>query len=285
MNEELKVLTDNFLSEHGALTKSEDEKINANVLIGIPTHKGDLKFGTVISLVTLIEKFRSLGIRFTLDIKPGCPLVQIVRNYFANRSAFEVDDHGERFSHLLMIDADGSGFEEAVVRLLKLDKPVSAVMYSVKSLDWKRIAHAVRAGVSPEHLSEFGGVPDIVDKQPFNITTANPVKRIGTGTMLVRCDVLRTIAEKNLDRRYLVETSYYFGPPNPPREFQYDFFQTRIDPETKNYESEDFYFCTEVRKHGFEVWALASERTSHFGTYNFSLNMHALASLGAAKAT
>jgi hypothetical protein len=63
-----------------------------------------------------------------------------------------------------------------------------------------------------------------------------------TGTMLVRCDVLRTIAEKNPDRRYLVETSYYFGPPNPPRKFQYDFFRTRIDSETKNYECEDFYF-------------------------------------------
>jgi hypothetical protein len=80
-----------------------------------------------------------------------------------------------------------------------------------------------------------------------------------------------------------VETSYYFGPPNPPRKFQCDFFRSRIDPETKNYENEDFYFCTEVRKHGFEVWALASERASHFGTHNFSLNMQALASLGAAR--
>lgn len=111
MNEELKTLTDKFLAEHGALTKPEDEKINANVLLASPTHDGDLKFGTVISLVN----------------------------------------------------------------------------------------------------------------------------------------------------------------------------QTRIDSETKNYESEDFYFCTEVRKHGFEVWALASERTSHFGTYNFSLNMQAIASLGAAQ--
>ena len=157
-------------------------------------------------------------------------------------------------------------------------------MFTCKQVNWHRIAHAANVGVPPGALSELGGVPDINDSRSFDVTVLNPVRHIGTGVMLVQADVFRTLAEKNPEWKYLVRTSYFFGPPNPDREWQHDFFQTRIDPETKNYVSEDFFFCDEVHKAGYEIFALASERTLHTGSFDFALNMRAIASLGNAPA-
>ena len=102
-------------------------KTGPNVLIGIPSHSGEIKYKTVLSLIAMLERFRSTGVRFELDIKPGCPLVTVVRNYFANKVAFDVDAKGNKYTHLLMLDSDLAGFEEGVVKLLEAEKPVSAL--------------------------------------------------------------------------------------------------------------------------------------------------------------
>jgi hypothetical protein len=94
-----------------------------------------------------------------------------------------------------------------------------------------------------------------------------------------KTEVLRALAEAHPDWKYLVRSMYFFGQPNPDREFQYDFFQCGIDPETKNYVSEDWFFCDAARKQGFGVFAFGKERTVHTGTYDFVLNLPAIASL------
>jgi len=252
-----------------------------NVLICVPTHSGEIKYKCMFSLMKLVDLLRSAGIRHELEVIPGCPLITVVRNYFANKAAFDVDKDGDVFTHALMVDADLAGFENGVMELLKADKPVAAVLYSVKDLKWPRIAQAVRAGVPPEHLREFAAVPDINDARPFNVNEPTPVRHVGSGVMLIKSQVLRAIADQHPEWKYLVRTSYFFGEPNPDRQWQYDFFQTVIDPETKNYVSEDFFFCDAARKSGFEVYALGKERTIHTGAYDFILNLPAIAALGA----
>jgi hypothetical protein len=44
-----------------------------SVPIGVPTHSGDLKHRTVLSLISVLDKFRSKGIRYELDVIPGMP--------------------------------------------------------------------------------------------------------------------------------------------------------------------------------------------------------------------
>jgi hypothetical protein len=81
------------------------------------------------------------------------------------------------------------------------------------------------------------------------------VRHIGTGTLLVQKRVFRDLAERHSEWKYLVDTSYFFGRPNPDRDFQYDFFQTKIDPETKNYVCEDQFFNDAAREIGYESYA------------------------------
>jgi hypothetical protein len=279
--DELKSLADKFIESQGVTTKSEDAKKadtkelgSMNILIGIPTHSGEVKAKCVSSLLNLTKKLQEIGIRFELEIIPHCPIIGVARNYFANRAAFDLDREGLfSFTHLLMIDSDSANFENGVVRLISEDKPISGLVYATKNIVWEKIESAVRQGVHTNHLSEFGTIPDVNSFGPFKVNSLARVRHIGTGTLLVQKQVFRDLAERHSEWKYRVDTSYFFGRPNPDRDFQYDFFQTKIDPETKNYVCEDQFFNDEARKIGYESYALAAHRTYHVGTYDFVLNL------------
>ena len=49
----------------------------------------------------------------------------------------------------------------------------------------------------------------------------------------------------------------------------YDFFSVGIDPDTKNYLSEDWYFCNLCSKAGIDIYMDLSIQLNHTGTYKF----------------
>jgi hypothetical protein len=282
--DELKSLADKFLASQGVAVNSEEKKADVmgpgmNILIGIPTHSGEIKYKTVLSLLSLVQKLRDLGIRHEVQIVPACPLIQVVRNYFANKAAFDLDREGLfRFTHLLQIDSDGANFENGVMRLIVEDKPISGLLYSTKTIAWSRVEHAVRSGVHTDHLPEMAGIPDLNAGGPFAVNVLSPVRHIGTGTLLVQSRVFRDLAAAHPEWKYKVRTSYFFGKPNPDREWQYDFFQTSIDPDTKDYVPEDFFFTDASKKIGYDSFVLASERTYHTGEFDYIMNLPLIAS-------
>ena len=274
--DELKTAVDKFLEDRGIKPEPEDVKKtdakgpgSMNILIGIPTHSGEVKAKCVSSLLNLTKKLQEIGIRFELEIIPHCPIIGVARNHFANRAAFDLDREGLfYFTHLLMIDSDSANFENGVVRLISEDKPISGLVYATKNIVWEKIESAVRQGVHTNHLS------DVDSFGPFDVNQLARVRHIiGGGTLLVQKKVFRDLAEKHPDWRYRVNTTYFFGSPNPYREYQYDFFQTKIDDKTKNYVCEDQFFNDEARKIGYESYALAAHRTYHVGTHDFVLNL------------
>ena len=284
--EELKSLADKFLASKGVVTKSEDVKKadtkglgSMNILIGIPTHSGEVKAKCVSSLLNLTKKLQEIGIRFEVEIIGHCPIISAVRNYFANKVAFDLDKTGLfSFTHLLFIDSDSANYEHAVMALVSQDKAISGLVYATKAIYWEKIESAVRQGIHTNHLAEFGSIPDVNAFGPFEVNRLARVRHIGTGTLLVQKKVFRDLAEKHPEWKYRVDSSYFFGRPSPDREFMYDFFQTKIDDETKNYVCEDQFFNDEARKIGYESYALAAERTYHVGTYDFILNLPLVAS-------
>jgi hypothetical protein len=147
------------------------------------------------------------------------------------------------------------------------------LVYATKNICWEKVESAVRQGVHTNHLSEFGTNPDVDCFGPIDVNRLTPVRHIGTGTLLVAKNVFRDLAEKHPEWKYRVNTTYFFGSPNPDREFQFDFFQTKIDEETKNYVCEDQFFNDTAREIGYESFALAFHRTYHVGTYDFICNL------------
>jgi hypothetical protein len=252
-----------------------------SVLIGVPTHSGDLKHKTVLSLISMLDKFRSKGIRYELEVIPGCAHVQLVRNVFANKAAFDLDRSGRPYSHLLFVDSDGAFSADDVIALFKAGKPISALPFSAKSVNWEAVASAARAGVPPGALREYAGNPIISAESAFPVNTLSPVKRIGCGVMLIETHVFRALADAHPARRYKND-KFGWGVAKLDREHSYNFFQVGVCPETNFLYGEDYFFCNEARRLGFEVHVLPQARTVHTGSYDHVLNMSAIASLGSA---
>ena len=253
-----------------------------SILIGVPTHSGDLKCKTVLSLISMLEKLRSNGVRFELEIVPGCPYVQLVRNCLANKAAFDLDRAGKPYTHLLMIDADGAFSADDILTLIKANKAICALPFSAQFINWDGVAKAARAGIAPAHLAEYAGSP-ILSGESFPVNTLSPMNRIGTGVMLVQTPVFKALAESHPEWRYKTDKfGWGIAAVNPNREHAYEFFKVGVCAETEQMYGEDYFFCAEARRLGFEVHVLPQARTVHTGSHDFILNLPALASLGSA---
>jgi len=283
--DELKSLADKFLISKGVAVNSEEKKkvdlSSMNILIAVPAAGGELKYKMALSLLSLTKKLTDLGIRHRVEVMPHCPIIQIVRDYFANKCAFDLDQDGLPYSSLLFIDADSGNYENGVLKLIMEDRPIAGLLYSTKDVAWQRIAHYVRSEAythETRYLREYGGIPDVNAEGPYAVNSLSPIRHIGCGTLLIQKKVFLDLAEAHPEWRYHVYgASYYFGRPNPNREWNYTFFQVQIDPETKHIVSEDFFFTDAARKIGHDSFVLASERTYHTGEFDYVMNLPLIA--------
>jgi hypothetical protein len=193
--DDLKTAVDNFLEDRGMKEPEQEDTKKADemgpgigcLLIGIPTHSGEIKAKCAMSLLNLCRKLQDIGVRYEVEIIPSCPIIGVVRNYFANKVAFDLDKDGLfGFSHLLMIDSDSANFENGAMRLISENKSISGLVYATKNVVWEKVESAVRQGVHTNHLAEFGTIPDVNSYGPFDVNRLSRVRHIGGGTLLVR---------------------------------------------------------------------------------------------------
>ena len=59
------------------------------------------------------------------------------------------------------------------------------------------------------------------------------------------------------------------------------YFDCVIDPDSKRYLSEDYFFCQNLRKVGGKIWLCPWMATQHVGSYVFGGTLADLASIGA----
>src|SRR5437667_11919689 len=137
---ELQTAVNEFLEVRGIAPEPESVKkvngntFNGNILIAIPTHAGEVKAKCVSSLLNLGRKLQEIGIRYEVEIIGHCPIIGAVRNYFANKVAFDLDKTGLfSYTHLLFIDSDSANYEHAVMELISQNKPISGLVYATKA--------------------------------------------------------------------------------------------------------------------------------------------------------
>jgi hypothetical protein len=59
------------------------------------------------------------------------------------------------------------------------------------------------------------------------------------------------------------------------------YFQAEIDPKSKRYLSEDYWFCQKAQEIGLKTWFCPWMKMQHVGTYIFGGSLADLASIGA----
>lgn len=208
----------------------------------IPCYGGMLNEAFFISMLKFMAASNRLGLNFTVDTMVNESLIPRGRNSLvAKFLAFE-----PKSTHLMFIDAD-IGFEpEEVIKLILADKDVCGGLYPKKALPIQYVVNKVPGSKSEGDM----------------VTVSN----LGTGFMLIK----RTAIEKLIQLRPDLHYADAIGLDPKFDPYKYALFDTMIDPVTKEYLSEDYYFCKLWREvAGGEIWADLSIRLSHTGYYKF----------------
>jgi glycosyltransferase involved in cell wall biosynthesis len=192
--------------------------------------------------------------------------------------------------HLMFIDSDIGFNPQDVIALMALqtlnsEYDIIGGPYPKKCISWEKIKAAVDKGVAdqdPGVLEKFVG--DYVfnpkgGQQSIAIGEPCEVLEIGTGFMMITKDAMNKFAEKYSQYNYKpdhVRTEHFDG----SREIMM-YFQAEVDPESKRYLSEDYWFCQKAQKIGLKTWFCPWMKMQHVGTYIFGGSLADLASIGA----
>lgn len=194
-------------------------------------------------------------------------------------------------THMLFIDSDIGFNPRDVLAMMALQSDESeydviAGPYPKKCISWEKIKLAVDKGVAdedPNTLERFVG--DYVFNPKGNSSTIRidvpvEVSEVGTGFMMTRRSTFEKFNKEYPQYSYKpdhVRTEHFDG----TREIM-QYFQAEIDPESKRYLSEDYWFCRKVQKINLKIWYCPWMKLQHVGTYIFGGSLPDLAAIGAA---
>jgi hypothetical protein len=193
-------------------------------------------------------------------------------------------------THMMFIDSDIGFDPRDVLAMLALQSDdseydVLAGPYPKKCISWEKIKLAVDKGVADEdpnvlekYVGDFvfnpkGGGGNIRIDQPVE------VMEVGTGFMMTRRSAFERFEKAFPQYSYKpdhVRTEAFDG----SREIM-QFFQAEIDPVSKRYLSEDYWFCQKMIEIGGKVWYCPWMKLQHVGSYIFGGSLVDLASIGA----
>jgi glycosyltransferase involved in cell wall biosynthesis len=193
-------------------------------------------------------------------------------------------------THLMFIDSDIGFNPQDVIAMLAMaddESPYDIISgpYPKKCISWEKVKMAVDKGFADEdanNLDKFVGDYVFNPKSGAGSIPINePVEVLesGTGFMMIRKKTMLKFAEAFPQYYYKpdhVRTEHFDG----TREIM-QYFQAEIDPKSKRYLSEDYWFCQKVQEIGLQNWLCPWIKLQHVGTYIFGGSLADLAAVGA----
>ena len=162
---------------------------------------------------------------------------------------------------------------------------VLAGPYPKKCISWEKIKLAVDKGMADEdpnalerYVGDFvfnpkSGSGSIRVDQPVEVS------EVGTGFMMTRRSAFEKFQQAYPQYSYKpdhVRTEHFDG----TREIM-QFFQAEIDPKSKRYLSEDYWFCQKLIEIEGKIWYCPWMKLQHVGSYIFGGSLIDLAQIGA----
>jgi hypothetical protein len=193
-------------------------------------------------------------------------------------------------THLMFIDSD-IGFDPNDVIALSViaaegtDKEIVCGPYPKKCIAWEKIVRAVDKGFAdknPENLEKYVGDYVFNPKEGTgSIPLDEPVEVLegGTGFMMIQRSALEKFQAAYPQYMYLpdhVRTEHFDG----TREILMAF-QAEVDPKSKRYLSEDYWFCQKMWDINVKTWLCPWMKLQHTGAYVFGGSLIDLAQIGA----
>lgn len=260
---------------------------NYSLFIGTPMYGGNCTGAFCAATNELAEAFGKYGIPIRFFYLFNESLVQRARNYIVDEFM------RSEATHLLFIDADIGFSAKDVITMLHLQTEypdqydILTGPYTKKVIAWEKVIDAVNSGMitNPSDLAWFAGDFAINTKETtkeFKINEPTEIYESGTGFMLIPRSALEKYAAAYPEKSYKPDhlRSKDFNGKNEI----VAFFDCVIDPETKRYLSEDYYFCRQAQKIGIKVHLCPWVTLNHVGSYIYKGSLAALAQLQQATA-
>jgi hypothetical protein len=267
------------------LEVSTEELKKCSIFVGTPMYGGNahgLYTKSCTDLAILCTKY-GIDVKFYYLFNES--LVQRARNYVVDEFM------RSECTHLMFIDADIGFRAKDVLSLLgiQISEPkkydVVTAPYPKKTIAWEKIKKAVELGKADEnpffldyYAADFVFNP-VQNVKSFRIDEPIEVGEAGTGFMLIPKETFKKYEEAYPDYKYKpdhVRTQNFDG----SRDIM-AYFDCQIDPESRRYLSEDYFFCRNVRKASMKVWMCPWMELQHVGSHVFKGSFAAIGSLGA----
>ena len=258
------------------------------LFLGVPMYGGMAHMNFITGLLALSRKCQDVGVRLETYFIANESLVQRARNQIADQ--FMQSD----CTHMLFLDADiGFDANDVLMMLAIMDDEsaydVLTAPYPKKAISWEKVKSAVEKGFGdddPGLLANFVGdyavnVKDVSDGETLTINLQEPfaVSEAGTGFMMIKRSTFETLKQVTPEREYLSDLHRSSG--FDETRLMHAYFDCAIDPSTKRYLSEDYYFCRSVWKAGMTVHMCGWMQTTHTGPYTFGGSLAHIAAIGA----
>lgn len=264
-----------------------EEMRKRKLMVCTPMYGGLCNGSFCRSMQDLTVLCRDYGIELRCYYLFNESLIQRARNYCADE--FIRSDS----THLMFIDADIGFNPQDVLTLLALqtdESPYDIIggAYPKKCIAWEKVKMAVDKGFAdkdPTALAQYIGDyvfnPVMPKDGNTRIRLDEPaeVSELGTGFMMIRRSTFDKFKAAYPETAYLpdhIRTANFDG----SREIN-TYFDCQIDPTSKRYLSEDYWFCQKVRAFGGTIWLCPWMQLTHTGSFSFGGSLQALASIQA----
>lgn len=254
-----------------------------SIFVGAPMYGGNCTGLFTKSTNDLAAVCAKYGIELNFYYLFNESLIQRARNYIVDEFL------RSKSTHLLFIDSDIGFNVNDVLALLGIQTKYSdkydiiTAPYPKKSIAWEKVKKAVESGKADEnpfalqnYTADYVFNP-VAGTKSFRLDEPVEVAEGGTGFMLIPRSVFDRYKEAYPELSYKpdhVRSENFDG----SREIM-AYFDCTIEPESRRYLSEDYFFCWNARKAGINVHMCPWMELQHVGSYIFRGSMAALASL------
>jgi hypothetical protein len=230
------------------------------LMICTPCYGGLVSALYLQSIVRMMAVMHHEGVKVEVVTHAGESLITRARNTLANDFLRRTD-----CTHLLFIDADLGFPPDAPLRFLRSGKDVVCGVYPVKHLDIHKLRRL--PGSLADEAAEAAAVNYAVKLSAASTVDADGFMEVdyaATGFMMIHRRVFEKIAHAH------PELAYDYSYTNDDNENNVAFFDTFIDPETREYLPEDYAFCRRHAALGGVIHADIFSTFSHAGSYDYT---------------
>ena len=251
---------------------------HAKIFIGTPCYGGMITANYFESCLKLTALAATKKIELQFGTIGNESLVTRARNTLVQ---LFMDD--EQYTHLLFIDADIAFNPESVFRMLDLDEELVTGVYPRKVIDWTKVKRKLKEKpeISEDELHAAALQYNLNVKDPKKVLVKDGFIEVldgATGFMLIKRNVFKKMALAYPELKF--KSDQHIGDPHDKRfnyhktsNWNYAFFDTMIESQTRRYLSEDYAFCRLWQKIGGKVYADITSGITHYGNYSFKGNV------------